>query len=134
MVFLYYYSRIYYLFVILPLIKENTGYHNHQNTNSQRPAAQHVGRVMNTEIDPAEADEEDKAGKQNGNQIGCFSVFYFLTAKKNDHTIENQNRKGMSARKAVAPLIDQMERQVWAGSMKGNLERLLDQRGKNRSR
>ena len=76
---------------------------------------------MDTEIDPAEADQQDEAAKQDGDQIGSGFVFQIPTAEKEHHTIENQDGKGMATGKAVASLADQMERQIGPSTMKGNL-------------
>lgn len=81
---------------------------------------------MYSEIDPARADGKDQAGKQNRDQIGDSFVLDIPAAEEDDHTVEDQNREGMSAGKAVSALTDQMKLQVRPCPVKGNLQSFLN--------
>lgn len=87
---------------------------------------------MDAQIDTAEADDQDQAGKQNRGQIGGGFVFHVPAAEEDEHAVKDQNGEGMSAGEAVAALSDQMERRIRTGSVEGSLQEFLDQGGKDR--
>lgn len=76
---------------------------------------------MDAEIDPAETGQRNETGQQEHDQIGSGFVFQIPSAEEEEHPVKNQNGKGVSTGKGIAALMDQMERKVRPGTMKGNL-------------
>lgn len=87
---------------------------------------------MDAQIDPAEADDQDQAGKQHRGQIGGGFVFYMPTAEEDEYAVKDQNGEGMSAGEAVAALVDQMERQIGTRPVEGSFQEFLNQGGEDR--